>query len=409
MAAMTRSLGPLLVALLLLTTPALATDFMVRGADARGGPVTGDLSVRLRSDGRFDVTLRLGEVSGARGGWVGVAAGPLTCLEGAVRTEPGLAGAVTGGQARQGRLTVTLDPAAGRCAGALTVDGERLAFEGSRPTNPAPAGAAYEAWLPWEKQEAVWAAASATPYATLPAIGGRGVGGSVWDTLQALRLPLLERTFSTASDVRPARTKIFHPFGSVARVVYEPVGDHPYTGLFRSGAPGIARLSLATDEKTFIPGIALKLFVQGRPSVNVHAIPSFDAQEGRDFFLRSPTNVIPEPSALPIKLFARLAARIADPLRRPVGHLAAVDLAGAAVAEPVAPGQVFFRPAQVRFPSGGRDDFRAQLATIPEGTVIYAVHAVTKEGEVHVGNVRTTSRFVASDWGDRVLHFLHAR
>ncbi|MCO5172127.1 MAG: hypothetical protein M9894_37990 [Planctomycetes bacterium] len=388
-----------LALVLLFAAPALATDFAVKAGDARG-----HLSVRLRSDGCFDVALRLADV----GAFTGVASGTLAGLEGTLRSEAGLVGAVAGVRAREGRVALAVDPAAGRCQGALVVDGESLPFEGARPAS-APAGAAYEGWLPWEKQETVWRAASATPYATLPAIGGRGVGGSVWDTLQALRLPLLERTFSTASDVRPARTKIFHPFGSVARVVYEPVGDHPYTGLFASGAPGIARLSLATDEKSFIPGIALKLFVQGRPSVNVHAIPSFDAQEGRDFFLRAPTNVIPEPSALPIKLFARLASRIADPLRRSVGHLAAVDLAGATVREPVAPGQVHFRPAQVRFPAGGRDDFRTQLATIPEGTVIYAVHAVTKEGEVHVGNVRTTSRFVASDWGDRVLHFLHAR
>jgi hypothetical protein len=34
---------------------------------------------------------------------------------------------------------------------------------------------------------------------------------------------------------------------------------------------------------------------------------------------------------------------------------------------------------------------------------------VTDAGEVAIGDVRTRSEFVASSWGDRVLHFEHAR
>ena len=37
--------------------------------------------------------------------------------------------------------------------------------------------------------------------------------------------------------------------------------------------------------------------------------------------------------------------------------------------------------------------------------MIYAVYA----DDVHIGNVRTKSRLVASEWGDRVLHFKHER
>lgn len=391
---------------LLLAPVALAqsTEWALQGTDNVRGRAAGTLVVTLRTDRAFDVDLRLAYANGQHARYAGKVTGTGRRLEGPLPEVIGMAGAVAGAQAGRTNFIGSFELQAGRCQGSFVTSRSAYFFWGTRPS-AVPAGPAHEAGSPAAKQAAVWRESSAVPYGVLPALGSKGVGENFWDTLAALRIRLLDKTFSDASDVRPARTKIFHPFGSVATVAYESVPGHSYTGLFASGGEGLARLSLATDADNYIPGIALKLFVQGKPSVNIHAIPSFEPQTSRDFFARAPSNIIPEPTAFAIKLFSKIAVKVADPLRRPVDHVAAVNQDGSAVASPRAPRQLFFRAAEVHFPADSKADFRDLLATIPPGTVIYAVYA----GDVHIGNVRTRSRLVASEWGDRVLHFKHER
>ncbi len=381
-----------------------ATRWSLQGTDTRRGATTGSLVLTQRADRSFHVELSV--EPGAR--FTGAATGSGRGLAGTLHTVSGLAGGLAGEASVSARLSLNVELTGGRCHGVLVTSRSAFTFSGTRPSSTL-SGPAHEALGPAAQRDAVWREAAALPYSALPRLGSRGVGEHLWDTLSALRLRLLDRTFSEASDVRAPRTKIFHPFGTVATVRYEARSGHPFTGLFATGAEGLARLSLATDDETYIPGIAMKLFVQGRPSVNVHAIPSFEPQTSRDFFARSPSNEIPPPTATPIKLFSKLAARIADPLRRPVDHLAAVGPDGAAVAQPRAPRRIHFRPAEVHFPADSTADFRDLLATVPVGTIIYAVYAETPDGEVHIGDVRTLSPFVASEWGDRVLHFKHER
>jgi hypothetical protein len=273
------------------------------------------------------------------------------------------------------------------------------------PSNPG-----YQAQSAAEKQASLWRELS-TPYATRPDPGSAGVGRSFIDTLKALFIPILEKTFSDPADSRAPHTKIFHPFGSVAKVVFEPAAGSPYSGLFQSGAVGIARLSQATGDGSKIPGIGLKLLVDGRPSVNVHAIPSFDPQTSDDFFLRAPSNVIPPPKGLVLRFLNWVASFVANPLRRPVDALAATNPAGEPVAEPKAPYQILFQPADAHFDPAFHGDFRDGLAQIPSGTVIYRLVARENgsDREVVLGDLRTQSRFVASEYGDRELSFEHAR
>ena len=56
-------------------------------------------------------------------------------------------------------------------------------------------------------------------------------------------------------------------------------------------------------------------------------------------------------------------------------------------------------------------DFREELSRIPEGAVLYEVWACSAEGAEprHLGRLKTTSRFVASRWGDEGLFFRHQR
>jgi hypothetical protein len=383
--------------------------YRIQGADASRGFFSGDLDLRLRPDRRFDAQVSVRFAGGLTVAWRGAVAGDGRKLAGDLDCTAGLVGALIGGQPAVTRLQVQVDPVSGACKGRVASASRETIFWGAREVAVV-TGDAYEALSPAEKQARLWREVSSAPYGSpLPALGSRGVGENIMDTFGALRLKLLDRTFSDASDQRAPRTKIFHPFGASARVVYEARSGHPFTGFFASGGIGLARLSLATDDQSYIPGIGLKLFVQGRPSVNIHAIPSFDEQTSRDFFERAPTNEIPAPTNFAIKLFSRIARRIADPLRRPLDHIAAISADGRAVSAPVAPRRIHFRPARVHFPATSPEDFRIQLATVPVGSVIYAVYAETDAGEVHIGDVRTQSPIVASEWSDRSLHFLHAR
>ena len=268
-----------------------------------------------------------------------------------------------------------------------------------------------------QKRAILWREVTATPYQQLPELGSEGLGGGtngferLTSVLGIFRLGFLEKAFATESDVRPPREKLFHPFGTVAQVAFEPLPGSPYTGVFASGATGLARLSLATDDKSYTPGIGLKLLVDGAPSLNVHAIPSLEPQASHDFFGGAPTNVIPEPKGLMLRFLNFVASLVANPLKRPVDHLAAVDQSGKAVAAPRSPSQIRFEPAAVHFDPSSKDDFRTQLAGVPPGTVIYRVFGSDQDGGpmIPIGELRTQSPFVASSFGDHELHLQHAR
>src|SRR5262249_44275427 len=154
--------------------------------------------------------------------------------------------------------------------------------------------------------------------------------------------------------VRPASPKLFHPFGVAAKVTFEAVPS-AYTGLFASGAPGILRLSLANPPKAgFVPGAALKLFVDGQPSENVQAIHGLSGEKDQSFFGPTLSNTIAPPTNAIAKGLAWVSHFVADPLHRPVDNLAKVDAHGQPVSAPAAPRTLEFRPsAEVEHASTG--------------------------------------------------------
>lgn len=81
---------------------------------------------------------------------------------------------------------------------------------------------------------------------------------------------------------------------------------------------------------------------------------------------------------------------------------------GTPVANPAAPYQVFFVPAQDFF-AGSRKDFRADLAGHDPETKIHEIWATAdKRGSTeHIGSLVTKSRFTASAYGDQALFFKH--
>lgn len=309
------------------------------------------------------------------------------------------------------------------------------------------------------KRDTLWEAIAADPYEAdaLP------TGGVITGALKLIGAKFsLRPTFDDRDDVRDERGKTFHRWGTTAKVRFVPNAqgmaqtlmggraDDGYTGVFATGAVGIARLSLGLGDVLYAPGIGLKLFVDGQPSVNVHAIPRDGGQDCHDFLKPSLSSEI-DPT--PLDGFLKWASK-ANPGLRTVLPLAMVEADGTAVESPRAPHHIEFRPAVARTHdhaaeaearavqveavrrsftpispgmvfaqmeavratekapySCERTDFRETLAAIPAGTTLYevwALDATGTEGARQIGTLVTESGFVASAFQDRRLHFHHA-
>ena len=275
-------------------------------------------------------------------------------------------------------------------------------------------GPRYRALDAETKRARLWRAVSSEPYDQLPPIGGQGITAKgIRETLSILwDHATLAQSFDLAEDVRPDREKVFHPHGTVAQVRFEPDPATPYTGIWRSGAAGMARLSLAADDRQYIAGVAVKLFVDGRPSVNLHAIPGLDAQQSRDFFERSPSSAIADPSSAKFRFANFLLRRVANPTRRSVAAMGTTDARGNAIADARSPASIRFAPREnLRFPADTQRDFRSELGDIRSGEVLYDVYGRASDDapEQRIGAIRLESRFVASRFGDRRLSFQHQR
>lgn len=264
-----------------------------------------------------------------------------------------------------------------------------------------------------EKQAILWRKVLDSRYSELPAFRRSA------DLIPALKLVggLLRggrRTYSAHTDVLEPRTKLSHPFGVVATAEFR--GD-PVTraGGVLDGAPLLVRLSISghPEEGGFSPSMTVKFLISGFPSVNLHLMTSIDGQEADHDFFRDPlTNILPSPTSPAGKLSRPLLARIIrqeNPFRMDIDHLAFRDRSGAICYDPKPPYQVIFRPTLTSLPQ--TEDFREALTTIPASTELYEAWVrYSADGELtRAGAVVTSTEFVASEFGDRVLHFHHRR
>lgn len=110
----------------------------------------------------------------------------------------------------------------------------------------------------------------------------------------------LSPSFDHEGDELPeGRAKVLHSNGSVGKITFIPTNDHPFTGIYRTGAMGLARLSLAmpASNTTFVPGMAVKFLIDNHPSLNIHAINSLEGQGGNwNFFANNFSNKIEHPT-----------------------------------------------------------------------------------------------------------------
>ncbi|HCF99507.1 MAG TPA: hypothetical protein DEV93_03075 [Chloroflexi bacterium] len=249
---------------------------------------------------------------------------------------------------------------------------------------------------------------------------------------------LLSETITHSSDeLEPPKRKLFHTFGTTAKIVFRPVPSTPYTGIFCEEAHGLARFSYAGPVLGIgiVPGLGLKFPVAGdNRSENVAVMRTLDPQSQHSVFQHAFTNILPAPRLTNLTMQEvkhRFETVVVDGqgLHQPVQNLARVYTTGLpAEGEIRAPYRLILVPTEeTRQASDPQLDFRDDLArNLANGTTIYEVLALdeAEEAALHglgvetledlippaqrIGTVTTESEFIASKYGDFRLFFQHS-
>jgi len=279
-----------------------------------------------------------------------------------------------------------------------------------------------------QKVDAMWNdKIVATRYGNLPPLTSPGI----LDLLTLASTSFTIRSLTNDGDELDAgHRKLVHAFGAEARFRLVPGKErHDYSGIFQSGSDCvIGRLSVATkpSRTSVVPALALKIFLTGHQSVNLHVMNSTDGQKSHNFFEMPFSNIIPPPDSFAKRMLQELFRKAAvafgakdpAPTHLTLEHLAGIRLDGTPVTAPKTPFRLIFQPTPAARASmeGAtvQTDFRNNLSRFPVGQAMYDVYAFD-EGEPFadpttgklVGQLVTTSGIVASSYGDEKLNFQH--
>ncbi len=278
-----------------------------------------------------------------------------------------------------------------------------------------------------EKQADLWQQVEASKYNELPKLSKLGL-------FQFLKMNFQKLTKKVAlnSDVSPEGWKKFlHRRGAMAKVKIVPAKDQPYTGIFQGADCALLRLSLTYNpkgEKPVAPGLALKVLRDGVPSANISALYALDGQ-GKDynFFKNSLSNIVPTGEDFGQKLMHKLFKKVTSyPEQLKVEDMAALDKHGESAENIVSPAQIFFVPNEkIQFESS-EHEFRDDLLKVAVDSVVYRIYAMANipsdfdyddysqekakeflSQSQLIGEIITTSEFIASEFGDDGIFFRH--
>lgn len=273
----------------------------------------------------------------------------------------------------------------------------------------------YQALSAAEKLDILWKEnLIPNEYKVVPEIQSLGL----FDLVKLMSKSFLAKSFDHESDEMPeGRVKLLHPFGSVVQIEFVPTPKASSSGLLKSGAIGIARLSLAGNPNLmgYTPGMGLKLLVDGKPSVNLHVMNSLSGQNNdQNFFALEFSNILPKPPFY-LSLLAQAFTRVkSPPTELNINGITQVNSSGEVVESENIKNvyQIVFRPnPELAIASDTQRDFREELAEIPSGSTLYSVFTRRHESSdlKKVGYLVTRSEFVASRYGDEKLFFQHQR
>jgi hypothetical protein len=246
---------------------------------------------------------------------------------------------------------------------------------------------------------------------------------------------LLRDTITRVGDeLGTPKHKLFHTYGTTAKIRFTPADDTPYSGIFQDSAPGLLRFSYAGPMIAvgIVPGLGLKFPIDGaHPSENAVLMRGLDRQSGPSVFAHPFSNLLPDPS--PLNVIMRIVkerfesvVETGHGLHQPVDNLARIHVDGSLVADPQvrAPYRLILAPTPGAVQAtAGAGDFRITLARdIATGARIYEVFALDASedaalGDVpledrlgqarRIGSLSTESPFIASAYGDFRLFFKH--
>lgn len=255
-----------------------------------------------------------------------------------------------------------------------------------------------------------------TAYTILPPIKFTSI---FWKFFKLLNPLYLAVTFNLVSDEFPKnRERLIHPNGAIAKIEWVPEAGATVSGIFQTGAIGLVRLSLAGNPhaaRSYIPGMGLKLLIDGRPSVNLQVMHSLTGQgKNQNFFKEEFSNIIPDPPFY-LWLFAMAFATVKNPPTvLDVNHLGCIRKDGTTVAakEIIPVYQIVLMPNHaLDIDPLTRNDFREELASIKENSVLYTLYIrhIKNDDLIKIGTLITRSVFISSAYGDERLFFQHYR
>lgn len=292
--------------------------------------------------------------------------------------------------------------------------------------SPASIPEKYDSLDACKKQDYLWDQILATEHKELPPYRKFGLFQLVGMSVQKIGYK-----GDLHSDIAPKGWKKYlHRRGAIAKVKFVPA-EHSYTGVFSGAECALLRLSLTyrvTGSRPVAPGLAFKILRDNAPSANISALVSLDGQDKDHAFFKNPmSNIVPTGNSLGQKLVHKIFRKVSRyPEELLLNDMASVGTDGAKVSKVVSPRQIFFVPNEALKFSSEEHDVREDFFKIPEGTAIYKVYALSekyrafdyskyddkmakeflKESE-HIGNIETTSEFVASQFGDDGIFFRH--
>lgn len=287
----------------------------------------------------------------------------------------------------------------------------------------------YKEWAACDKESLLWQnGAKRTEYkpGERPALQPVDIGGLIDSVLW--------EKVKRKDDVAPlGYEKAIHAHGAMATVAFDAAPGHPYTGVFKGAECGLLRLSVTgdPDDRGFAPGLAWKVFVDGKHSRNVSALYTLSGQgSNHDFFANELSQYVDKEVNETLGTTALFSLVSLKPTTLSVSNMAKVRADGTKEDSVVSPTQVYFvpRPEVKGLFDNAAHDFRDDLESLPEGTPVYDVYATTKsirtsifpyfhrkyakqrrDSAVKVGTIRTTSAFTSSAFGDGGVFFRHQR
>lgn len=252
-------------------------------------------------------------------------------------------------------------------------------------------------------------------------------------------------SFDRYSDEYPTkRTKVIHTHGTVASVRLDPIANNlGFTGLLAGAEHGVIRTSIVHDpyapcvgvpftDACFTPGTALKMFRDYTFSGNINTMYELGEGQGLNYNFMANQQKIWVPSVPGLAAWA--LQTIFSHAGSPPNKLSLDEFArkNANSKNPVYPDNAYFVPNPKLQFSTKPHEFRSDFKEVPVGTVLYTLvagvdPATGKTGEclckgapcrkledsgckvVPFAKLTTTSRFVASRYGDARLFFQHTR